>query len=174
MKRTNIQKLTYIALGAALITALSQISIPIGPVPFTLQTLGVGLIASLYRPKLATSTILLYLLLGAIGLPVFAGFTGGFSALIGPTGGFLIGFLAYAALTSLILPDRPTFLSRFLGNLAGNVLCFLIGIAVFMLVAQTSLLAALTYTTIPFILPELVKITLITLVQPRLTRFIQK
>lgn len=63
--------ITLIALGAALIVALSPFQIALGPIPITLQTLVIGLIATLYRPKEATLSVLLYLLLGAIGLPVF-------------------------------------------------------------------------------------------------------
>ena len=70
--------LTLIALGAALVAALSPFQIPLGPIPITLQTLAIGLIATIYRPKEATLAIILYLLLGAIGLPVFAGGKGGF------------------------------------------------------------------------------------------------
>ena len=65
--------MTLIALGAALIAALSPFTIPLGPIPITLQTLAIGLIASIYRPKEATLSVVIYLLLGAIGLPVFAG-----------------------------------------------------------------------------------------------------
>lgn len=76
MTSHSTKPLVYIAIGTAIIAALSQISLSIGPVPFTLQTLG------------------------AIGLPVFAGFSGGFAALVGPTAGFLWGFLIYAVFTS--------------------------------------------------------------------------
>ena len=67
----KIESMTLIALGAALIAALSPFTIPLGPIPITLQTLAIGLIASIYRPKEATLSVLIYLLLGAIGLPVF-------------------------------------------------------------------------------------------------------
>ena len=100
MTNTRTRSLTYIAIGAALIAVLSQISIPLGPVPFTLQTLAIGLLATLYKPKEATLSVVLYLLLGAIGLPVFAGGSGGFQALFGATGGFLWAFILYGLLTS--------------------------------------------------------------------------
>ena len=75
--------MTLIALGAALIAALSPFTIPLGPIPITLQTLAIGLIASIYRPKEATLPVLIYLLLGAIGLPVFQ-WSRSISAFYGP------------------------------------------------------------------------------------------
>ena len=89
----KIESMTLIALGAALIAALSPFQIPFGPIPITLQTLAIGLVASLFRPKEATLAVIIYLLLGAIGLPVFAGGSGGFQAFYGPTAGFLLFLL---------------------------------------------------------------------------------
>lgn len=102
MSRNKLLTLIFPAFGAALITILSQIVILIGTVPFTLQTLAVGLIASIFRSREATFSVALYLILGAIGLPVFAGGSGGIAALSDPTSGFLWGFLFYAALTSYL------------------------------------------------------------------------
>ena len=88
----KFESMTLIALGAALIAALSPFTIPLGPIPITLQTLAIGLIASIYRPKEATLSVVIYLLLGAIGLPVFAGGHGGIASFYGPTAGFLLFF----------------------------------------------------------------------------------
>lgn len=98
--------LTLIALGAALVAALSPFQIPLGPIPITLQTLAIGLVATIYRPKEATLAIVLYLLLGAIGLPVFAGGKGGFQAFFGPTAGFLVFFPIRAFVTSIIATGK--------------------------------------------------------------------
>ncbi len=89
MSSNRALTLVFPAFGAALIAVLSQISIPIGTVPFTLQTLAVGLVASTFRFRDASLSILVYWLLGAIGLPVFAGGAGGISAFVTPTAGFL-------------------------------------------------------------------------------------
>ncbi|MFX3693342.1 biotin transporter BioY, partial [Streptococcus suis] len=77
-----------------------QISLSIGPVPLTLQTLAIGFVACLYKPKEAITSVSLSLVLGAIGLPVLSGFSGGFAALPGPTSGVLWGFLLYTIITS--------------------------------------------------------------------------
>ncbi|KXT78424.1 Substrate-specific component BioY of biotin ECF transporter [Streptococcus sp. DD13] len=119
MKTNPIRSLVYSAIGAALIAALSQIAVPLGPVPFTLQTLAIGLLATLFAPREAIASVSLYLLLGAIGLPVFAGFHGGFQVLIGPTGGFLWAFLIYAALTSSLVTLKSHPIWIFLVNVLG-------------------------------------------------------
>ncbi|HFH9837186.1 TPA: biotin transporter BioY [Streptococcus suis] len=157
------QQLTFIAIGAAIIACLSQISISIGPVPFTLQTLAIGLIASLYKPKEALASVAIYLTLGAIGLPVFAGFSGGFAALAGPTAGFLWGFLLYAGITSSLTKSSSSPVTVFLSCLLGTVSCFLVGCFVFKLVSGASWTDTLAWTVLPFILPDLAKISLITL-----------
>lgn len=166
MKKTQTLHLTYTAIGVALIAALSQVVIPIGPVPFTLQTLAIGLIASLYKPREATLSVIFYLLLGAIGLPIFAGFSGGFSALFGPTSGFLWGFVLYAAITSTISKAHPTPTGNAIACFLGVLACFLIGSLVFKLVSGADWASTLAWTVSPFFLPEILKIiTIISLVK---------
>src|SRR5699024_5062047 len=94
-------------LFAALIAVASQIVIPLGLVPFSLQTLMIGLTASLLGRRVGTWSIIIYLLLGLIGLPVFAGGASGFGVLFGPTGGYLIGFI-FASLLIGTLQSRSS------------------------------------------------------------------
>ena len=94
--------LAYMALGAVIIAVCSWISIPT-VVPFTLQTFAVFSVLGLLGGKRGTISVLIYILLGAVGVPVFAGFSGGFGVILGPTGGYIVGFLlvsskAYAVL----------------------------------------------------------------------------
>ena len=127
------------AVGAALIAVLAQITIPIGPVPFALQNMAVGLVATIFHRKEALLAVTLYLLLGAIGLPVFAGGSGGLQALVGPNAGYLWFYLFYA-------------------------LVFIGGVLGLMLLARFSLDKAITVGIIPFILPDLIKLIVISLV----------
>lgn len=164
MTKSSTQSLIYIAIGAALIASLSQISLAIGPVPFTLQTLAVALIASLFKPKEALASVAVYLLLGAIGLPVFAGFSGGIQALVAsPTSGFLWGFLLYAGLTASLTKPTSHPLHVILANIIGDAACFVLGILVFKLISQASWTDTITWTTLPFLLPECFKIATVTL-----------
>ena len=93
MKSKKILNMTLIALMAAIIAVCSWITVGIGPVPFTLQTFGIFLALRFLGGKKGTAAIGIYMLLGAVGLPVLSGFRGGFGHILGPTGGYILGFL---------------------------------------------------------------------------------
>ena len=115
MKISKTYSITLIALGAAIIAVLSPLAIPVGIVPITLQTLAIGLIATLLQPRESFFALLIYLVLGAVGLPVYAGGASGIGALFGPTGGFLFSFVLVAPLLSYNL------LAQFLILVLGTV-----------------------------------------------------
>ena len=165
--------ITLIALGAALIVALSPFQIALGPIPITLQTLVIGLIATLYRPKEATLSVLLYLLLGAIGLPVFSGGNGGLHAFIGPTGGFLLVFPLRALVTSLIANRKKSLIQIFIANFLGEVVLFIGGAIGFIVFTHSPILTTLKLVVLPFVLPDLIKITLTTLFSLLLLKALQ-
>ena len=171
--REFIYDLVLISVSAALITICSWISIPIGPVPFTLQTLGILAVMLTVGGRRGTIAILVYLALGAVGVPVFAGFKGGIMSFVGPTGGFLIGFviaaLVYWLLEKLFLKKLMTTTVRtwifgLLGFLVFEIVMYIVGVIWFMTVyaAQTGpvgLLTVLGWCVIAFIIPDLVKLT---------------
>ncbi|MBB5692021.1 biotin transporter BioY [Muricoccus pecuniae] len=88
-------------MGSAVLAASAQVSLPMWPVPATLQTLAVLLLGALGGPRMGVAAVMLYLAEGAAGLPVFAHGTGGPAVLMGPTAGFLLGFLASAGIAGL-------------------------------------------------------------------------
>ena len=100
MTQNRTLSLILPAFGAAIIAALAQIVIPIGAVPITLQTFAVGLVAAILKPREATLAATLYLILGAIGLPVFAGGGGGLQSFFGPSAGYLLAYPFFAFITS--------------------------------------------------------------------------
>ena len=105
--KSNVLSLVYMAMFVAIITVCAQIQIPM-TVPFTLQTLGIFMAAAMLGWKRGLISVAVYVLLGAIGVPVFAGFSGGIGVLGGPTGGYIIGFL----FTALIVGLMTDFLGR--------------------------------------------------------------
>ena len=116
--------------GTALMTASSYVSVPMLPVPMTMQTLAATLIGALYGWRLGALTIAFWLLQGALGLPVFSGGTGGFARLLGPTGGYLLAFPVAAAITGWLAErgwNGGDVVRAFLAMLAGNALCLLVG-----------------------------------------------
>ena len=93
MKRSRIRSLAQVALGAALLCLSAFLTVPFPPIPFTVQSYALFAVCGLLGAKRGLAATLLYLVLGAVGLPVFSGFGGGLGALFGPTGGFLLSFL---------------------------------------------------------------------------------
>ena len=132
--KLSVRDLAVIAIGAALIAVCSWLSVPF-TVPFTLQSFAVCLLAALLGWKRGVLTVLVYMLLGAVGLPVFAGFKAGFGVLLGATGGYIVGFL----LTALVIglgTDRfgAKPLPLGLAMLLGMLLCYACGTAWFVVV----------------------------------------
>ena len=155
--------LTHVALFAALLAICSWISIP-SSVPFTLQTLGVFMAVGLLGKKRGTLAVIVFLLLGLFGLPVFSGFKGGVGVLFGPTGGYLIGFIGTAYIMGSILErhGRST-ASMLIAMVIGLLICYAFGTAWFMIVygkvqGSISLLATLSMCVFPFIIPDILKI----------------
>ena len=169
MKKAHIYAVP--AIGAALIAVLAQISLPIGPVPFTLQNFAIGLIATVFRPREAVLSVALYLLLGAIGLPVFAGGGAGFHVLVGPSAGYLWFDLVYAGLTSYLIHQNSDYIRILLANLLGDSLVFVGGILSLHFLAGMPFDKALAVGVLPFILPDLGKIIAISFIgRPLLER----
>lgn len=107
--------IVFCALSIAFMAVSAWITIPFGPIPFTLQTLAVMFVLFTLKPKEAMAAIAGYLILGALGLPVFSSFRGGIAALVGPTGGFIVGFLiagAVALAVGALVKDKGVFSSE--------------------------------------------------------------
>ncbi|MCC8051874.1 MAG: biotin transporter BioY [Clostridiales bacterium] len=168
--------MVYIAVFAALMAVCSWISIPT-TVPFTLQTFGVFMAVGVLGGKRGTLAVLVYILLGAIGLPVFAGFSGGIGALLGTSGGYIVGFL-FSALTMWLMETtlgRSTAV-QIASMVLGLIVCYAFGTVWFMVVytSQTGavgLMTVLGWCIFPFVIPDLVKIALAFLLSNRLRKY---
>jgi biotin transport system substrate-specific component len=154
-------EMTVAALFTALMCVLSQIavSVPFAAIVFNLGYVGIFLAGSLQKPRAAFLSIFAYVLLGAVGLPVFAGFKGGIGAVLGPTGGFIIAYAFAAFLISLLcsFAKNKNFPVILLSMFAGAILCYIIGIFWYMIYAKTTLPLAFAAVCAPFILPDAVK-----------------
>ena len=176
--RLRTKDLAYIGVFTALMAVCSWISIPT-TVPFTLQTMGVFLAAGILGGKRGTLSVLAFILLGAVGAPVFAGFTGGPSVLLGTTGGYIIGFL-FAALLMWAM-------ERLLGTglwvlgvsmVLGMLVYFAFGSVWFLWVytrttGAVTLAAVLGWCVVPFVVPDLVKIALALTLTSQLRRHVK-
>ena len=173
----RVVDLTYMAVGAALTAVCSWISIP-STVPFTLQTFAVFCVLSLLGGKRGTVSIVIYILLGAVGMPVFAGFTGGIGILLGTTGGYIIGFIFMGLLFWLAEHFFGNALPvRIVSMLAGLLVCYAFGTGWFLWVyarqsGAIGIGTALSWCVLPFILPDLAKMALAVGIAGRVKKFI--
>lgn len=162
-KRNNYtQDICSIALMTAVTAIMAQITIPMPlGVPMTMQTFAVTLAAVLLGSKRSAISMIIYVLLGAVGLPVFAGFNGGFQALVGPTGGFLLSFPVMAFLIGLgvkyIGKKKGVFT---LMLVIGTVSNYVIGVAMFCLLMKASIATGIAACVIPFIPTAIIKAVL--------------
>ena len=166
------KRMTRIALCAALLAPCAWLSIPTQP-PFTMQTFGVFLTLLLLGARDGAIAIALYILLGAMGAPVFSGFNGGMGALLGPTGGYIVGFLLICPIYGLLCRNKAGLWAKALALFLGLLACYAAGSVWFMQVyTQTkgaiSLGAVLSICVVPYLIPDAIKIVLACLIYERL------
>lgn len=174
---SRARSIAFTALSIAVMAVSAWVTIPIGPIPFTLQMFAVTFAIIVLAPKQAICAIAGYLVLGAIGVPVFSGMRGGFGVLLGPTGGFLWGYLAGVALAVGFLAFMR---SRGVDNFATGVVAGLIftavayvcGWAQYMAVANVDAVASFAVTVAPFVVVDIIKIVAATAVARAVIRVV--
>lgn len=165
-KRTDIKSLTFTAMMAALCCIIGPLSIPLGEVPVSLQVLAVYLCVFALGMKLGTISVGLYLLLGFLGLPVFAGYSGGIQSLLGPTGGYIVGFAFTAFVMGFVMEHirvenkAAKVAVQILAMVCGLVVCYLFGTLWFMYVMKMGLVESLTLCVMPFLLFDAIKMVM--------------
>ncbi|CAD2073287.1 biotin transporter BioY [Phocicoccus pinnipedialis] len=156
------KQLILVALFAALIAIGAQISIPIGPVPITLQAPMVILAGCLLGSRYGVLSVVVYILIGLIGIPVFAGGSGGLASLVSPSFGFIIGFLPLAFFAGLAARSESSLFMSGIIVTIGVLILFAIGLVYFMIimnyvmVSPVSVTKAIMYTVTPFIVKDLI------------------
>lgn len=177
MKARNMARC---ALFAALLAICAWIAIPVGDVAFTLQTFGVFLTLGLLGGKLGTLSIVLYLLLGLVGLPVFTGFQGGAGVLLGTTGGYITGFLALGLVYWLLTGLAGNGIKiRILAMALGLMTCYLFGTLWYRFgylqgSSAMSMGLVLIKCVVPYLLPDAIKLALAAYLTNRLRPFISR
>lgn len=180
--KTSTKNLVLCAMCAALTCVLSPISIPVGQVPISLATFAVMLSAALLGPKWGVLSQVVYLLLGCIGVPVFAGFSAGVGCIVGPTGGYLLGYLVLAAVEGLLYrllsSEKQKLLKKsgvlIVSMVVGTAALYTMGTIWFITVTHTPLAAALLACVVPFLLGDAVKIAVVTVLAPQLERVLNR
>ena len=165
MSRFPVRKMTLCAFFAALTAVCAWIGIPLGDTVFTLQTFAVFLTLGLLGGKWGTVSILCYLLLGAVGVPVFSAFRGGIGQLLGPTGGYLWGFLC----TGLCYGAVEKF-GSIPAMIAGLLVCYACGTWWYTILTSLPAEAALVQTVVPYVIPDAGKLYLAWFLTKKLKR----
>lgn len=155
--------IAFTALSIALIAVCAWITVPLGPIPFTMQMFAISFMIQVLTPKQALGAILGYLCLGALGVPVFSGMRGGIGILLGPTGGYLWGYILGVAGGSLLLSlfrrrGMDNFATGVLSGLAFVAIAYLCGCIQYAVLGQISLWASFLVTGAPFIVVDLAKV----------------
>lgn len=171
-------EISYVALAVALITVCAWISVPISAIPVTLQTFAVCFIGALLGWKRGCAAIFVYVLMGLIGIPVFAGFKAGAAALFGPTGGYIFGFFFLAVIPALFKQisvknkwgRTAIFYSA---SIVGATIMYFFGTVWFVLMYQCTVGYAISLCVLPYILPDLVKLFIAAFLAVRLEKSIR-
>ena len=173
-RRSRVYDLAYIGIFVVLMMVCSWISIPL-TIPVTLQTFGVFAAVGILGGKRGTLAVLVYILMGAVGLPVFSGFGGGLGSLVGTTGGYIVGFL----FSALVMWGMEKMFGRSMlvlgiSMVLGLLVCYAVGTIWYMVVyagtsGQIGLMTVLGWCVFPFIIPDAVKIALALMLSKRLS-----
>ncbi len=171
----QLRMTAYASLLAALTAVGAYIAIPIGPVPIVLQNLFVYLTGLLLGSRWGLMGIAAYLLAGAVGLPVFAGGKGGIGHLVGPTGGYLLGFLPAVALIGFVTEKtQGKMLFGIAALVAGTVVIYACGVTWLSIVTGMTIVRSLVVGMVPFLLGDAVKITAALFIARSLRPIMQK
>ena len=179
MSKNNItytKNLTLIAVMTAVLCIICPFALPVGfgPVPFTLSTLGINLCVGILGTKRGTISCLLYIFLGAVGLPVFSGFSGGAGKLFGPTGGYIIGYIFLCLIAGAFIDRGNKWLPALTGIICGTVCCYLFGTIWLAYQMHLDFLSAASLGVLPYLPAEIIKIVLTLLIIFPLKRALHK
>ena len=167
----STQKLTLTAVMTAGICVLGPFSIPLpfSPVPLTFTNLAIYISVFVLGMKSGTISYIIYLLLGAVGLPIFSGFSGGFAKLAGPTGGYLVGFLFLAVITGFFIEHfHGRLFPSILGMVIGAAVCYFFGTIWLAWQMEIGFIPALTVGVVPYLPGDIIKIAIASILGPKL------
>lgn len=176
MAKITTYELTTVALMTAILCILGPITIPIGPVPISLITLGLHLAVFILRMRLSVVSVIVYLLLGLAGLPVFSAGMGGIGQLAGPTGGFLVGYILLVFVQGILYEkgSKGSKKKKQILTIAGMILgvgsVYLVGTIWFVYQQKTTWFSALSICVFPFLLGDAVKIVVAMMAGPKLRK----
>lgn len=157
-QNSKLHSMILIAIFASITGILAQLTIPLPLVPITGQTLAIGLMATILGAKKSTYSVLLYCLMGIVGIPVFANMSSGITVLFGPTGGFIVGFIPTAFFIGYFLEKTSyTVTNAFIANIIGMFITLIFGTIWLIISAKLSFAVGMSSGFLPFIIPGIIK-----------------
>lgn len=172
--RNDTQRLVLCGLFAALTAVLSQVAIPLPMVPINMALVAVYLAGGVLGARWGMISMVVYVCLGAVGLPVFSLFRGGVGILVGPTGGYIVGYVLTAGLVGWLSAGKaPGFWQLASYMAVGVALCYVLGTAWFVWLTSNTVVSALGLCVLPFLPGDVVKIALAAVLVPRLRRLLR-
>ncbi len=169
MDKKKTLKITMCALFAALTAVCSQIQIPLPQIPLNLAIFAVCMVGAVLGAGYGAVSMIVYVLLGAVGVPVFAGLKGGFGAITGPTGGYIIGYIICVWLTGFIIKHtKGKIYQMAIAMVIGIAACYVLGTIWFIILTGNSLMVSLGYCVLPFLPGDAVKVILASTISAKL------
>ncbi len=175
MNRIKTSNLALIAMFSAMVVVFSQIVIviPLTPIPLNLATAAVMLSGLFLKGYNGAISMVVYVLLGAIGLPVFSSFSGGIGVVLGPTGGYIMGYILMSLTIGLIIKKKDNFAFSLVSMVVGTVICYIAGSIWFMILTKSNLVSTLMLCVVPFVFGDIFKIAVCGLIYKKMSVFLR-
>ena len=170
----KIKKIVICGLFCAVMCLLAPLNIQIGMIPITLATFAIYVIGAAVPPSYALVSVICYIILGSVGLPVFSGFEGGIQKLFGITGGYIIGYIPCVVIISSLVTKVKSKLIFPLSMILGTAVMYALGTARYVLEAKCSVFAAIVVCVLPFFVGDAIKITLASIVAPKIKALLEQ
>ncbi|MBO5303993.1 MAG: biotin transporter BioY [Lachnospiraceae bacterium] len=172
--RISVREMTLISLMTAILCIFGPFAIPLGAIPISLTNFILFLLLYISGIRCTLISYFLYLLLGAVGLPVFSGFSGGLTRLAGPTGGYLMGFIILIFISGICICQKKGFIFDIIGMILGMLFAYLCGTIWFCFQMKTTILYAMNVCVFPFLPGDAIKIFLAAKLGPSIKKRITK
>lgn len=173
--KISVKNITLTALMAAFLCVSAPVTIPVGPIPLSAANFVIMLCSVLLGAKRGVAAVALYILIGALGIPVFSGFSGGIGKILEPTGGFIIGYLSLSLIIGALSQKfGEKKWSYPLSMVFGTAVLYIIGTAWYVITTAQPITAALAVCVLPFIIGDTAKIVVASLVAPPLGKILRR
>lgn len=173
-KSHSVYRMVTIAVLTAVLCVVCPITVPLGLIPFSLSNFVLFLALYLIGKRGSIICCAVYIVMGALGLPVFSGFAGGLGHLLGPTGGYILGYIPMLFVSGVIFERFQNNAMRVFGIIIGMLICYVVGTVHYCVILKVSLVSALAICVVPFLLGDLAKIVLVVSIGPMVRERITK